>query len=101
MTFLFRLAPLVPPGPLAEGSRFLREPDRTMNLYIYVLLAVALGALVAWRFMSFEGSLRRESRTPREAFASFWVWCASGAVLALGLAIAVNFFNVRTLFLGG
>lgn len=86
---------------LAQETRFHSEPDRDLNLFIYVFLALVLAAVGWWRVMRFEKGLENESKTPREAYNGFLVGVAAALVVCLGIGIAVNFFSVRSLFLGG
>ncbi len=86
---------------LAEKSRFHAEPDRALNLYIYVFLALVVAGIAFWRTANFERVLRSESRSPREAWSGFVIWVAASVAASVGLGVAINFFNVRSLFLGG
>lgn len=88
-----------------KGTSFdnIREPDWTVNFFLYVLLAALVVGVWFWRTRAFEGAVRAACEgkpvSLRAAYNQFWVWLVLAFVLALGTGVAASFFNVKALLI--
>ncbi len=88
-----------------QGSSFegIHEPDWTLNILLYVMLAALFGSILLWRKRVFEEAVASacegEPVSLRAAYNQFWVWLLSAGMLALGAGLASSIYNIKRLFI--
>lgn len=91
---------------LAQSSfSDINEPDWTVNIILWGVLLIGLGATVLWRTRAFEAAVDAaaagQAVSVRAAYSQFWVVVALATAAAVGLGGAALFFDVKKLFIAG